>query len=209
MWGDDTGRGQAFTLEGLIGAIILLTAVLFALQSINAVPSSSDGPQVEQSATIEVDAKDVLRLSARNETFGLSEMVRYYSPVQGQFYGAVDGEVGYGTQQPPGGVGSLLESTVTEQGRTYNLQLRYRNENLSDGWKRTTVVARGQPDDDAIVATYIITLYDNQTLTSPTTTGIELQEVSSDPSGGTAHYPIPNAFDGPVYNVVEVRLIVW
>ncbi|WP_336002418.1 DUF7288 family protein [Halorientalis halophila] len=201
-------RGQAFTLEGLIGAIVLLTAVLFALQAINAVPTDDDGgPGAE--AEVSAQADDALRMAARNDTFGLSELIRYYAPAQEQYYGAVGSRVGYGDGTPPGQVGRILESTITEQGRTYNLRIRYRNESLSNGWESTPIVRRGEPDETAVRATYTITLYDNQTLTAPTTSGIELQEISSRRGGSGGYYPVPNAVDGPVYNVVEVRLTVW
>lgn len=207
--GDGAGdRAQAFTLEGLIGAVVLLTAVLFSLQAINAVPTEDDGVSPSAESELSVRAHDALAMAARNHTFGLSDLVRYYSPAQGRFYGAAGSGVGYGDGPPPGSVGRLLESTITQQGQTYTLRLRYRNESLSEGWEQVTVVDRGVPPEDAVVATYTITLYDNQTMTSPNTAGVELQEVSPRPGGGS-YYPIPNAVDGPVYNVVEVRLTVW
>jgi hypothetical protein len=70
------------------------------------------------------------------------------------------------------------------------------------------MVYRGQPAEGAVTASYTVTLYDNQTLTSGKTGTAELWEYGTDPNS-EAYYPIPNAVEGPVYNVVEVRLTVW
>ncbi|MFB6163627.1 MAG: hypothetical protein ABEJ31_00545 [Haloarculaceae archaeon] len=212
MAGPDSGsdRGQAFTLEGIVSAAIVLTAVLFAIQSTVITPTTGGSVDPQVRSQLQREASDVLVTTAQNESYDLSALVRYYSPLDQTFEGAVNPDVGYGTHQPPGNLGTLLARTFTEHGRRYNVYVYYRGQNLSSDPKRETMVYQGQPGDDAVVASRTVTLYDNQTLTSSYSNRVELwqydQNATDDDDG---YYPIPNAVDGPVYNVVEVRLIVW
>jgi hypothetical protein len=70
---------------------------------------------------------------------------------------------------------------------------------------------RGEPSDDAVTASYTVTLYDNQTLTAENASqNVELWQYDTNGTNSDdGYYPIPNAVEGPVYNVVEVRLVVW
>ena len=75
--------------------------------------------------------------------------------------------------------------------------------------------------DNAVVTTYTVTLYDNQTLTGPgvdpATTPcvspgdeVTLKKLDDDFSDSCGYFPIGDAFkDSPIYNVVEVRVVVW
>jgi hypothetical protein len=69
----------------------------------------------------------------------------------------------------------------------------------------------GPPGENAVSAGRRVTLYDNQTLTGSDSGSRELWEYDIDPSNGEdGFYPVPDAVPGsPVYNVVEVRVVVW
>jgi hypothetical protein len=203
-----TDRGQAFTLEGLVGSIIILTAVLFALQSVVITPTTGGSVNPEVRAELRQEASDILVGTARNDTYDLSYQVRYWSSAEQKFAGSVNQRVGYGSERLPKTYGKLLEKTFNQRGRNYNIVLRYRSGNFSKGTNETTLVSQGQPSDNAVTVTYPVTLYDNQTLTEPNASRAELWQYSTDPAD-VGYYPIPNALDGPVYNIVEVRLTVW
>lgn len=200
-------RGQAFTLEAVIGSVIILSAVLFAIQAIIITPTTGGTVDPEIRSQVQTEADDVLTLAAQNETFGLSEYVRYWSRNRLAFVGAVNREIGYGTRKPPKTLGRMLNQTFESRGRTYNIVLRYQN--ASAGTETSRMVYRGEPSDNAVTATRRVTLYDNQTLTGPNATRVELTDLGTNITGNRGFYPIPNAVEGPVYNVVEVRLIVW
>jgi len=209
MTGPDD-RGQAFTLEGIVGAIIILTAVLFALQSLIITPTTGGTVDPEVRESLRQQGEDVLTLAANNESRGLQWLVRYWVPRERTFANATNPTVGYGTVAPPAPTGTLLKETFTAKGRTFNLYLRYQGRNRSDGPGRVPVVVRGDPSDSAVVANQRVTLYDNMTLTAPDSSNVELWEYDTNASNGDdSYYPVPDAVDGPVYNVVEVRLIVW
>lgn len=207
----DTGRerGQAFTLEGLVGSIIVLTAVVFALQSVVITPTTSGSVNPEVRQELQTEANDVLATVGQNETFGLQDYVLYWSQNTQRFSGSINQRVGYGSRTPPGSFGNLLRTTFAQRGRTYNVRLRYLT-NESNRTDSVPFIYRGEPSDDAVTATYRVTLYDNQTLTAPGSPRVELWQYDTDQTNNEdGYYPIPNAIDGPVYNIVEVRLTVW
>lgn len=209
-------RGQAYTLESVIGGIVVLTAVLFALQSVIITPTTGGSVNSGEKADLRQQADDVLMTAAQNESFDLNAMVRYWDQDNRTFRGATNPEIGYGTDGPPKNIGALLQRTFSSRGEYYNLELRYmKPTDESNGDEATgsvPVVYQGAPADDAVVATHRTTLYDNQTLSSPSlsTVGVELWQFDTNATDGDdGYYPIPNAEEGPVYNVVEVRLVVW
>jgi hypothetical protein len=203
-------RAQLYTLEGVIGAFIIISAVVFAMQSIVLTPSAAGGIAPQERGDLRQQAHDVLTIAAQNESFDFSDLTRYWSQSKRTFYGGLNPRLGYGTREPPGALGPLLNDTFRSQGRQYNLILRYRPRDLSNGTQTIPVVYQGRPGENAVLATHTVTLYDNQTLTSPGAGSVELWEYGSETVGDAdGYYPVPNAADGPVYNVVEVRLIVW
>lgn len=202
-------RGQAFTLEGLIGAVLLLTAVLLALQTAVVTPSAGGDVDQDTRAELRQQATDVLAVSA--DSGELSYLVRYWngSPTELTFAGAENPTTGY-ERAPPGEFGAMLDSTFLQAGHRYNVYVEYRSAADPSRTERLRMVYRGQPDESAVVAAYRVTLYDNMTLTAPGEGGRELWQYDTDPRDGDGdYYPIPNAVDGPVYNNVEVRIVVW
>jgi len=205
-----TDRGQAFTLEGIVSGFFVATALLFAIQSTAVTPTSGGAVDERVEADTRSEAGDVLATVAANGTFGLSETIRYWSPDRGTFVDGRNARVGYGGKQPPGSLGVLLNETFTARGQSYNVVLEYQRPNPANGTETVPLVYRGEPSGNAVTVSRTVTLYDNETLTAPGRREAELREYSTDPTGGEdEYYPIPNAVDGPVYNVVEVRLTVW
>ncbi|MFC7140788.1 hypothetical protein ACFQMA_13270 [Halosimplex aquaticum] len=204
-------RGQAFTLEGLAAALVLLGALFLAITSVVVTPTSSG--DVDQSARTDLrqQADDVLLMTSRADGNDLSSLVRYWSQSQRTFSGAANPRIGYGPEQLPGSFGVLLNETFTQRSHFFNVEVAYRPRNLSTGTETITMAHRGEPSDDAVTASYTVTLYDNQTLTAPNASrNVELWQYDTNATNSEdGHYPIPNAVGGPIYNVVEVRLVVW
>lgn len=203
-------RGQAFTLEGIVGTVIILTALLFALESVVITPTTGGTVDPQVQSRLSTQSDDVLSTVNQNGSFDLNRYVRYYDPDNRTFKGGVNPDSGYGSQKVPGQFGNLLDGTFTSRGRSYNIELRYRTQSVQNGSETLQFAYQGRPSDDAVTVTQTVTLYDNQTLSAPDAPPAELWRYSTDPSATDApYYPIPNAVDGPVYNVVEVRLTVW
>jgi hypothetical protein len=202
-------RGQIYTIQGVIGAIVVLSAVVFAMQSVVLTPGTGGSVGPEQRENLRMQAADVLDIAAENDTFDLNHLVRYWSQGKRTFYGGLNPRLGYGDRGPPGALGDMLNGTLDSRERSYNLVMRYRGANATETHE-TPIVYAGQPGRNAVGSSRTVTVYDNQTLTAPGTGGIQLWQYDTDPDDSDdGYYPVPDAVDGPLYNVVEVRLVVW
>jgi hypothetical protein len=220
-------RAQAYTLEAVVGALIITSSVVFALNATVLTPSTTGEVSPEARDSLRQQATDILATTADNETFDLSTLVRYWDPARRTFYQAQTPDRGYGSAPPPKQFGTLLRRTFTDSGRLYNVEVVYlvgqseptcgsgspASSTYPPATESITMVQRGTPPEDAVVATHTTTLFDNQTLTADqlATQGVELCEFDTDPADNDdGYYPIPDADpDGPLYNVVRVRVIVW
>ncbi|ELZ14540.1 hypothetical protein C477_20414 [Haloterrigena salina JCM 13891] len=208
----ETDRGQAYTLEGFVSAMIVLMAVLFALQSVVITPTTGGLADRTSKAQLEQEAQDALVIAANgtaaNESMTLSEMVRYWNEGgDGEFHNA-DPEAGEGAYNTSNDsefyqqtvLGQILRERFTERGLSYNVELIYQNE--SNEHESRYFVDQGK--SAAVTASYTVPLYDSDNLTAPGYRDRELSE--------STNYPIPEAgsADGSeLYNVVEVRVSVW
>jgi len=214
MVGDD--RGQAFALEGIVAGIVVLTAVLFALEAVVLTPTTAGTVDQDVKAQLRVEAEDALAVAAAERQ--LRPLARYWNNSSRTFAYAYGRSRGYGseppcTRGPPAkaevcdDLGELLNETIASRGYVYNLYVEYRN--ASDPYRTETerVVYRGVPSDNAVTATHTVVLYDDMRLTAPEDAdGRTLAEIDADDE---SHFYAGDADPGPVYNVVEVRLVVW
>ncbi|WP_335999248.1 DUF7288 family protein [Halorientalis halophila] len=209
MNGDTTdGRGQAYTLEGVIGAILVVSALLYGLQVVDFGPWTSDTTQ--QSADMEQRAEDMLDLAAQNGTLG--RVVRCTYGTETVFSGA---EVDAGSTT----FERMLNQTFDRQGRNYDVYFTYLT---PDGSRETISITSGDsdptsgviaPTDSAAVATRTLTVYDDdrtrildRTQSPPRKCGSTGSTVEG---AGSAYFMDDVNESSPLYNVVEVRLVVW
>ena len=211
-------RGQAFTLEGLIAAIVLLTAVLFALQAVVITPTT--GGSVDRGVQAQVDQQltDAMLVGAEDGNF--SELVRYYSATN-QSADCSWNQTECWYQETPGNesvynsstfageldfvVGDILdEHFVNQSGKSYNVEFIYYD---ADGENRTTkdvVRMGGARADGAVTASYMVVLHEGQYLTAPDSDDVPIDDEDNH------SYPIPNVSEEDAfYNIVEVRVTVW
>lgn len=207
---DVDDRGQAFTLEGFIASLLVLTALLLALQSIVITPTTTGSVDPAVRSDLRQQGSDVLEVSASNGT--LSKLARFWTDdcTDRTFVDGNGEQIGYGTDRVPFVLGSLLNETFTERGRTYNVFIDYELNKTDDTivYDSVPVARRGAPADNAIVVRYTVTLYDDQILTGPDDVriGEAFEDCESDPGG----FPIPDAHpDSEVYNVIQFRVVVW
>lgn len=207
--GGDPARGQAFTIEGLSAALVVTAALVFSLQAVVVTPTTRGTVDEDVRSELRQEATDVLTVTATADPDDLSHMTRYWESDRRTFHDAVNAEVGYGLDGPPGTFGEALATTFGERNYLYNVELVYRTEDPGRTGS-VRMVRQGFPDENAVVASRTVTLYDNQTLTAPGSGTAELHEYDTEfGDGDDGYYPVPDAVGGPVYNVVEVRLLVW
>ncbi|NHN65807.1 hypothetical protein G9463_21475 [Haloarcula sp. JP-Z28] len=187
-------RGQAYTLEGVLAAIVVVTATVYGLSAVDTGPFQTGAQQ--RTAALETRASDTLSLAA--ETGALHNATACYSVGTPTLNG---NQTGSSTEFE-----RMLNRTFDRQGEQYNLYFSY-----SDSGVRQTVLASQESDEnvaerpaDAAVATETVTLTDNMPARIGDCSG------TGPPLSAVGGYFAPDAKpDSIVYNVVEVRLVVW
>ena len=209
---NDSDRGQAYTLEGFISAMIVLMAILLALQSVVITPTTGGLADRTAQSQVQQETQDALVVAAaadHDEKKNLSEMVRYWNdsdsadPSEFHNPSESDSVTGYYNASNQTELydefvlGEILSDRFTERGMSYNVELVYWNKS-EDEYESEYLVYQGE--SEAVTASYMVTLFEDDPLTGGPGTVDENDD-----------YPIPRATDddSKVYNVVEVRVAVW
>ena len=190
-------RGQAHTLEGFAAAIVLLSGVLFALQATAVTPltASTSNQHIEnQQGAV---AEGTLASAEANGT--LRPALLYWNTTAERFDHSGDDGV-YAAGGPPTPFGATLNETFGEDRIAFNVEVGYRRASGSRG--RARMVHMGSPSDNAVSATRSVVLYDDDPLADGS------GNVSAAADAGRFYAPNADP-DGPLFNVMEVRIVVW
>lgn len=201
MGGPRTDRGQAYTLEGVLSAMIIMLSLLYGLQvvDVGAISSSTS----DRTESLRSQASDLLAVAADNGS--LQTAVRCYKNDHPIISGQND------TSAPQ--FEQLLYKELDDNLRNYKLYFEYWEK--SSGRQRELVSSNAtesqvsSPSDEAIEVTYTVSLYDNMNTTSGsgcTDSGTSLTAASDDFYAEDMQDIAP---DSTLYNIVEVRLVVW
>ncbi|MFB6167460.1 MAG: hypothetical protein ABEJ43_01280 [Haloferacaceae archaeon] len=196
-------RGQAYTLEAFVAALLVLSGVVFALQATAVTPLSASTSNQHVGNQERALADGLMRAAEANGT--LTEAVVDWNATtnttDGRFVGVSPNEDAFSNAGPPNAFGRALNESFGDQQTAFNVVLRYRGTDGTLGSQ--TMVNMGTPSDDATVATRSVVLYDDTTLTTGGT-------VSAPGPAGNGTFYAPDAEpEGPLFNVVEVRVTVW
>jgi len=194
----DADRGQAHTLEGVVASLLLLSAVIFALQMTAVTPLSASTSSQHLENQQESTARGILASAA--ESGALERSVLFWNETAEQFHNTSD--AGYYTSDPPpNDFGHMLNRSFDSDGIAYNVYLGYLSDSVERQQRR--LVYQGRPSDNAVRATWTLTIYENDVLYdhegNPTTTRITQ----------SSSYFAGNASESSVYNVVRVEVVVW
>jgi len=200
-------RAQAFTLEGFIAAFILLIAVLFAVQSVVITPGTGGAVDRTAQAQVQQQVQDSLVVSQQEND--LSVMVRNISlddddedDVEVEGFCVADGDPvdQYDRDQFENEtkLGEILAQQL-DTGQSYNVELHYQSGDERDSFR---LVDQGPPSSTAVTASYTVALHDNQSITCEGEDGT-LGEIDDE-----GEYIEPDD-ETDVYNVVEIRVVVW
>ncbi|ADQ67649.1 hypothetical protein C499_18004 [Halogeometricum borinquense DSM 11551] len=192
-------RGQAHTLEAIAASILLLSSIAFALQvtAVTPLTGSTSNQRIEDhQSTL---AEDVLASQSANET--LKAGLLYWNESERNWHGAQWD--GYHDGAPENiSLGQALNDALLDRGVAYNLNVYFwRN----DQRIREQVVYLGEPSDHASVATWTVTLYDDDRLRDAdgNLTATTLSDAED------AYFAPDIEPDGAVYNVVVVEVVTW
>jgi len=206
----DEQRGQAHTLESVVGAVILLTAIAFALQVTIVTPlSASTSSQHIESQQRSV-AQGVLANAADNGA--LQEAVLYWNETAGTFHNTPVQRF-YTSDPPDNRFGHMLSRAFTQEGIAYNVRVYYQTTNVSTRTEinERLMISQGTPSDNAVSATRTIVLRnddhlvdENGSLNETTVSEADnfyIKHAHADPSGAGGGHGL--------YNVVQVEVIAW
>jgi hypothetical protein len=201
----DDQRAQAFTLEAVVGAIVLLTAVAFALQVTIVTPLSAS----TSSQHIEGQQRSIAQgvLASAAEDGSLRDAVLYRNVTSGQFHGTA-GQGFYTGNPPDTEFGQKLEQAFAGKGIAYNVIVRYQG--IDGDINEEQMVLQGTPSDNAVSATWTISLRNDDHLideggsrnetTIREADGFYIKNGPADNAGSSGH---------GLYNVVTVEVVAW
>lgn len=191
-------RGQAFTLEAFTASLLLIGAILFALQVTAVTPlTASTSSQHIENQEHQI-ASGLLDSAIQNGS--LREALLFWNDSAGTFYQVDDQEGNYVRGGPPGlTFGAMVNRTFRDRGIAFNVNVWYVG---ADGDLRLEeMVHFGTPSDNAVSARRTITLFDDDRLTAP---GFDKPL-----SQAKTFYAADQSPDSGVYNVIRVEVVVW
>ena len=190
-------RGQIYTLEAVIAAVLLVSSLVFALQVTAVTPLSASTSNQHIENQQRASASGVL--TAAEEAGALKNAVLYWDNSTEQYHDA--GQLGYYTSDyPPNEFGNITERAFAGRGLAVNVRI-YPYANSTD---TTRLVYRGEPSDNAVSASRTVTIYNDDNLTAPPSN----QTVVADADNFDEAVPGDSGGSG-VYNVVRVEVTVW
>jgi hypothetical protein len=207
-------RGQAHTLEGVAAALLVVAAVAFAIQATAVTPLTAS--TASQHIEIQHERAAAGLLETERANGNLSRTLRYWNGTASSFRNATAD--GYYVGTPGPGAGSppnasflrAVQDAFGDRAVVYNVNVHYVDENGRRGFRR--VVYNGEPSADAVAATRLVTLYDDQHATvrsggafAPDPDAPTLADVQD---GENTAFFAPNR-EGHAYAVVEVEVVLW
>ena len=191
-----TVRGQIYTLESVIAAVLLVSSLVFALQVTAVTPLSASTSNQHIENQQRASASGVL--TAAQKAGALKDAVLYWNTSgDGKYYDA-DRLTYYTNKYPQNEFGNITERAFDGRGLAVNVLIHY-----NESKEPSRMVYRGEPSDNAVSASRTVTIYDDDDLTAPDATKTagsanSFADVVPPASGGTS-----------VYNVVRVEVVVW
>ena len=177
-------KGQTFTLEAVITALLLLTVVFITIQAIPLTPLTPSTANIIVENNLETYAGDVLTaLIYENETEPSILKKALLNWTCKTIYGGASSDK-YNQSLI---LKEILINAFENKGIAYNIELYY---NDTQSLRKLTFIFNGYPSRNAVTVTQIIPLYD------------------SDPDSGVKKC-IPDIDESNLYNVLYVKLTVW
>lgn len=201
------GRGQAYTIEGVIGAILVTSALVLGLQAVDIAPWTEDSVD-QQTESLRTQVQDVLEAARDRDALRTAAT-------------CIDGD---GTDEPHPAVaagdasadderallGTLLNRSLDLQGRGYAVYLDY---NGSTGLETVALPEDRSATRASVTVTRQFALFDSDPVLRfrndagecvPVTSGDTLAD-----RGASDIYVSDQSDSNELYAVVRVRVVAW
>lgn len=216
--GGDT-RGQAYTLEAIIAAVLVFTVVMFIAPSFATPTSNADTDQAQEHEQIESEVEAMLEQHAADGA--LKESILNYNDAEGEWAnGFVEPSNGHYIRPPNDEFGQSIEDIENRHNVTVNVYLIPESTpSEPENPDRVRFLTQSANANVITSETVTLTLYEQTRLQSEseihTRQGTALRQYlgDGDQLSNTTNYPIEPAANQPatdesVYNVVTVRVVV-
>lgn len=202
-------RAQAHTLEAFTAAILLVAGLIFASQATAVTPLSASTSNQHIENQHRAMANDLLRTTVENGS--LSEAILYWNTNNGGFH---DASQGYYTSDEEFNDTGLafaesLARTFGDRSVAYNVDIQYcetdsETDDVSCDQGPQEMVNMGSPSDNAATATRTVTLFNDTEISGGPAEDETLENVSEE-----FYAPYASNRSDTLYNVVEVRIVLW
>lgn len=193
-------RGQAHTLEGIVGGLLLLSGLVFALQATAVTPLSASTSSQHIENQLGASAEGVLAVAADDGS--LKNAILNWNETGERFYNLSEDDDHFTAGGPPNEFGRLLDQTFVDRGVAFNVYLIPLSES-GEPSDPIELVYRGAPSDNAATASAIVTIYESD----------RLLDASGDPGmtvdNSSTFYAPDAAPNSTVYHIVRVRVVAW
>lgn len=190
-------RGQLFTVEGFVAALIVLSSVVFALTMTAATPLSASSANQHLETQQQATAASLLDTAKASDS--LRPTLLYWDESRGSFHGTSPKGY-YLACEFDTALGEQLARSLETRGTACNVNIQYM---ATNGVLRTErLVYVGEPTDNAVRVTTFVTLYDDDVL----------RDADGDLTGTTlaeAEYFAPDISSDRLYTVVRIEVITW
>lgn len=198
-------RGQTFTLEAFVAAVLLIATLAFALQAVTVTSNTASAGDTETRNQHVGIAEGVLDEAVA--TGSLRTTLTYWNETSGRFHNADEEDGYYISRLPPTpngtAFGDSLERSFGDRQVRYDVTLYFQTE---DGDRAShQLVESGTPSDDAVRIVETVTLFDETPLSD--TNGHARETTLADVEGD---FYAPNVdATSPIYNVIRVEVVLW
>lgn len=198
-----SGRGQSYVLESIVAGLVVLSAVIFALQATAVTPLSVSTASQHVENQEREQADTLLDMAAVNST--LQSAVLNWNSENRTFVNAT--AEGYLGRTPNNSFGHQIERVFSDSQIAVNVFVGY---GTTSGLGRQTMIYQGTPSDNAVSSSHTLVLMDEDHLRGPfSNQTLNGTKNATAQTPGFAFYAPDIAPNGSIYNVLEVRIVVW
>lgn len=199
-----TDRGQAYSLQGVIGAIIVVSALVLGLQAISIVPFTSDGP--DQGVDTKSQLEDTLDIIEDND--GLRTGVLCLG---GADQTTPDPAI-ISTDPPFDPIGTVLASTAS-QTANYNIYVVH-NDTSSSDFQQLPIGPEDPITDSGVTVTREIVLFDEDPVYELNRTSGECEidddyDDVADAASQDEIYLDNQDKNSSIFQIIQVRVVAW